>query len=216
MLWGGNNAATFQTNLADIIIPQIASGKAKRILCFNEPDSAQQSNMLVEVALDRWPLLESANVPLVSPACVQPGGDWMRTFMVNAIATCKRVDWVGVHWYGGTNFASFVNRMTEYHELYQRPLLVTEFAVADFSATSVGNNKFSRTAVLAFMKQALPWLEAQDWIAGYAWFPYSTTKPIGTSSALFDEQGQLTALGQFYASVRTDRPQGDQSIRPDR
>ena len=171
--------------------------------------------MPVQLALDRWPLLESVNLPLTSPSCTQPSGEWMTAFMANATRICKRVDWVGVHWYGGANFASFVTRMTEFYKLYGRPIIITEFAPADWSATTVGNNRHSRSAVLAFMKQALPWLESQDWIAGYAWFSFEITQAAGTSSALFDQQGKLTACGRYYASVRTDNPQGDQSISPD-
>lgn len=214
MIWGGNNAAYVQQSLTDVE-SQIASGKSHRLLGFNEPDQTAQSNMLVPVALERWSLLESANIPLVSPSCAQPAGNWMTAFMGNATSSCKRVDWVGVHWYGGANFDSFVNRMTQFHDLYGRPLLVTEFAPADFSATTVGNNKFTRAAVLAFMKRALPWMEAQDWIAGYAWFAFDITTPVGTSSSLINAKGELTALGAFYESVRADNPQGDQSIAPD-
>ena len=49
-------------------------------------------------------------------------------------------------------------------------------------------------------------------IVGYAWFPFDINRPAGTSSALFDTQGNLTLCGQYYASVRADCPTGDQSI----
>ena len=62
------------------------------------------------------------------------------------------------------------------------------------------------------MKEALPWLESTEWIYGYAWFPFSIDRPEGTSSALFDAQGNLTALGKFYQSVTPQNPSGDQTI----
>lgn len=210
MIWG---KWSVQSSITDTILPQIAKGQTKRILGFNEPDSKTQSNIAVESALTLWPLFETAGVSLVSPSCVQPDGPWMKTFMKNVTDTCKRVDWVGVHWYGSPSFASFSSRMRAAHALHnERPLLITEFAVADFTAETVEENKFSRQAVLAFMKQALPWLESQDWIAGYTWYPYNITNRIGTSSALFNERNELTPLGLFYASVRTDNPEGNQSI----
>ena len=67
-------------------------------------------------------------------------------------------------------------------------------------------------AVLAFMKEVLPWMEKQDWIAGYAWFSFEPHEPHGHTSSLFDKSGNLSALGRFYRSVSTDSPNGDQSI----
>jgi O-glycosyl hydrolase len=180
MIWGGNNEPLFQKVLADYILPQVASGQSKRLLGFNEPDGIQQSNMLVERALERWPFFESVNVSLTSPACVQPDGPWMKAFMKNVTETCKRVDWVAVHWYG-SNFAQFRNKLNATYQLYGRPLLISEFALANYTAKTVQENPISRATVLNFMKQALPWLEAQPWIAGYAWFPFGIAQAVGTS-----------------------------------
>ena len=134
----------------------------------------------------------------------------MEEFMKSG--SCMQLDWVGVHWYGGADFASFARSMSLLHEKYQRPLLVTEFAPADWNAATPEENRRSPEQVLAFMKKALPWMEAQDWIAGYAWFSFSASSAAGTSSALFNADGSLTALGRFYASVTTENPEGDQSI----
>ena len=188
---------------------------AKRVLGFNEPDKLKQSNTDPVTACDRWPLLESLNVSLVSPSCAKADSEWMENFMNDSIAKCHRVDWIGVHWYGSSNFESFAAKMRRIYELHQRPILITEFAPADYNALTVQENRHSPAEVLNFMKQALPWLEAQDWVAGYAWFSFPIDKPVGTSSALFDANGNLTACGRFYASVRTDNPYGDQSIQVD-
>jgi hypothetical protein len=95
-----------------------------------------------------------------------------------------------------------------------RPLLITEFAIADWDATTLEENRHSANEVLAFMKDVLPWMEEpeQDWIAGYSWFSFDASSPVGTSSALFDDDGALTTLGRYYASVTTENPTGDQSI----
>jgi Glycosyl hydrolase catalytic core len=216
MIWGGNDAEVMYKTIRDTIIPQIKSGKTKRVLAFNEPDSDSQANMAVATALQRWPLLETTNVPLTSPSCIHPDNAWMTSFMADVKRNCRRVDWVGVHWYGDANFDEFVVYLREAYDLHKRPLLLTEFAPADFGASTVEENKNSPAEVLAFMKRALPWLEAQPWIAGYAWFAFGATSPVGYSSALWNEEGQMLPTGRFYASVRTDRPSGDQSIDPDR
>jgi hypothetical protein len=62
----------------------------------------------------------------------------------------------------------------------------------------------------------LPWMERQDWILGYAWFPFEIDSPQGTSSALFDSENRLTALGRYYRSVTPENPDGDLSIEADR
>jgi hypothetical protein len=58
-------------------------------------------------------------------------------------------------------------------------------------------------------------MEKQDWIAGYAWFSFGMGRPEGYTSALFYPDGSLTALGRYYSSVTPDKPEGDQSIKPD-
>ena len=211
MIWGGNVADRLKEAITTHILPQIKNGTVKRVLGFNEPDAEEQSNMEVSVALNRWKELESMNIPLVSPSCALPGTEWMRSFMKSVDKNCRRIDWVGVHWYG-TNFKSFQSAMIKFHDLYDRPILVTEFALADWNATKVSENKISKATTLMFMKEALYWLETQSWIVGYAWFSFNATSPAGTNSALFTEDGTMTTLGTFYASVRTNRPRGDRNI----
>jgi len=63
------------------------------------------------------------------------------------------------------------------------------------------------------MKDVLPWMESQNWIAGYAWFSFGVNEAVGTSSALFDLKGNLTVLGQFYKSVTRENPEGKKNIR---
>ncbi|MDX1682717.1 MAG: glycosyl hydrolase, partial [Phycisphaeraceae bacterium] len=143
-------------------------------------------------------------------------GTWMRDFMAEVGKRDLRVDTIGVHWYGGTSARHFKERMRKIYETYgERPLMITEFAPADWRAKSVEKNRHSPAKVLAFMKEVLPWMERQDWIAGYAWFPFPIDRPQGASSALFFPDGTLTACGRFYRSVTPENPDGDQSIKPD-
>ncbi len=58
-------------------------------------------------------------------------------------------------------------------------------------------------------------MEQQDWIAGYSWYSFQIHQPQGYTSTLFFEDGSLTALGRYYASITNENPQGDQSIEPD-
>jgi hypothetical protein len=124
------------------------------------------------------------------------------------------MDFLAVHWYGGANATVFKANMKSIRDQYNGrwPLLITEFAPADWTATTLANNKYSRSDVLAFMKEVLPWIEKQKWITGYAWFSFNATSAPGGCSALFEVNGTMTALGRYYASVRSDNITGDQSI----
>ena len=123
--------------------------------------------MPYRAALKYWPILESLNVPLCSPGCANPEGlndgtvqgvnsSWMVDFMREADRLGYRVDYVGVHWYGGTDSAHFKTKMRRIYEKYgRRPLLITEFAPADWRPKLILKNRMKAPAVLAFMKEVL-------------------------------------------------------------
>ena len=224
MVWGAWGVDKLQKRLNTHIVPKIKSGDVHRVLGFNEPDKLEQANMTYTEALTYWPILESLNVPLCSPACANSlsdidgstqgvRGTWMRDFMKSADKRGYRIDYIGVHWYGGPSPVAFKQRMIEIYKTYgNRPLLITEFALADWGAKTPGENSVTQKDVLAFMQNVLPWMEQQNWIAGYAWFSFEIDDPNGCSSALFDDDGNLTASGRFYQSVTNEDPSGDQSI----
>lgn len=228
MIWGGAGKEKLKQYLEKAVIPNIKSGKSKRLLCLNEPDKKEQANMPYMVAIELWPEFEKLDIPLCSPACANPEGinddsiqgvqgTWMRDFIKEADKRGYRIDYIGVHWYGGTSAQNFKDKMKRIYEKYgRRPLLITEFAPADWKTKGdITKNKHKPENVLKFMKEVLPWMEKQDWIAGYAWFPFKIDSPQGTSSALFDNNGNLTACGKYYKSVTTENPTGDQDIKPD-
>jgi Glycosyl hydrolase catalytic core len=195
MIWGyWNDPEALQEKLEYIKSNQ----SPKMILGYNEPDKPDQANMKLETALSSWPLLEACNVPLVSPSCAYPLGEWMTAFMDRAAELNLRMDAVGVHYYGSPNARAFIGLMRTIYAQYGRPILVTEFAVGDWQADTPAENRYSPEAVLDFLKEVLPWMEEQDYILGYAWFPFNIDDPVGTSSAMILPSGNLTALGQFY------------------
>lgn len=223
MIWG----AWSSSGLASTLNLLANDTRVERVLGFNEPDQAKQANMNASVALRYWEQMESAlpHIPLISPACAAPDGEWMQDFMTGLWQARQRraideggcasradMEHVAVHWYGPANVETFQEKIRLYHDLYNKSLMITEFAVADWEATSIQDNRYSRYDVLEFMKEVLPWLESQSWIAAYAWFPFKVTDPVGTSSSLFDRNGNLTRLGMYYKSVVNDNQAGNQSI----
>ncbi|NQZ59101.1 MAG: hypothetical protein HRT88_16735, partial [Lentisphaeraceae bacterium] len=226
-VWGAWGMANFKKQLQRDVIPMIKSGRIKRILAFNEPDKHDQSNMTYKQALEYWPELEKLGIPLCSPspARTEPlndgtsqgvKGTWMPDFIREADKRGYRVDYVGVHWYGGISVEDFKAKMGRLYKMYgKRPLILSEFAPANWDAKSVEQNHRTPAMILTFMKEILPWLQKTEWIAGYSWFSFGTNMPCGWSSALFTENGKLTACGRFYKSVTDENPNGDQSIKPD-
>jgi len=225
MAWGAWSTDGLRKGLQTSVVPHIRSGKVKRFLGFNEPDKSNQANMSYKAALKYWPILESLKIPLCSPACANPEGvnddtvqgvrgTWMRDFMTEADRLGYRVDYTGVHWYGGTHVEHFKAKMRRIYEKYgRRPLLITEFAPADWEAKTLAQNRHKSHMVLAFMKEVLPWLERQDWVAGYAWYSFEHNQAVGHTSSFFDRNGNLTACGRYYQSITTQNPDGDQSIK---
>ena len=61
---------------------------------------------------------------------------------------------------------------------------------------------------------ALPVFSEEAWqVTQKAWFSFEMNETVGTSSALFDLEGNLNTLGRFYQSVTNENPDGDQEIR---
>jgi hypothetical protein len=167
-------------------------------LGFNEPDNKDQANMPVERAIAYWPKLMDAGLPLGSPGCVHADREWMLDFMAEIERKNYRVDFICVHWYGGANSQSFINHLKKVYELYNKPIWITEFAPADWNASSVENSSITKAKAANFMKEVLPELDKLDFVHRYAWFSAKTSSPALGNSALFYDNGNLTPLGKFY------------------
>jgi len=199
MFWGKGSVS--DENL-DRVKQLIADGKVQYVLGFNEPDGADQANMSVDEALELWPKLEELGVPLGSPATVGPTNPWMTEFMSRADELGLRVDFVAVHSYGGSNVLSLINKLKDTYELYNRPIWITEFAVADWNATSPAANRYSEAEVIQFMQDATTALNSIEWVHRYVWFDGSNA-PLYTSS-LFDDDANITPLGEVYAAINAN------------
>lgn len=199
MFWGRSNMSDSNIAYAKQLGVQ---GKAKFILGFNEPDLGDQSNMTVQEALAAWPKLESIGLPLGSPATAWPTRQWMYDFLDQAIAQNRRVDFICVHMYVGTDDVAFVKVLQELHDKYKKPIWITEFATVANNATTMAQNPYTPEMVLGFMQRLLPKLEALDFVHRYSWFSGSPTSARLWSSALVDGNGNLTELGKWYAAYK--------------
>ena len=198
MIWGKYNAR--RPKVLEQLQSRADRGDFRYLMGFNEPDQHKQSDISVEEALSLWPNLMKTGLPLASPSCVHADREWMQRFMAEVEARKLRVDFICVHSYAGPNAQALIDRLKRIHEMYGRPIWITEFAVGDWTAKSAAENKHSPEKVARFMRKVLPMLERLDFVERYAWYSASPeSKALGTS-ALFDENGELTDLGKLYQS----------------
>jgi hypothetical protein len=169
------------------------------LLGFNEPDLEKQGNVSVEQALALWPKLQELNVPLGSPSGSHADGEWMQSFMKQAKKLKYRIDFVTIHWYGDPNSSHFLSYLDRIAKLYKLPVWITEFCPGDWGAAKTGKNKHSEKDVLRFIKDTLPQLERASHVHRYAWFCATPKNAALGCSALFDDAGKLTPLGEAYA-----------------
>jgi hypothetical protein len=111
-----------------------------------------------------------------------------------------RIDFVCVHWYWHPDPNDFMGKMRAIHKLYNLPIWITEFAIADWDANTEKANRFSADQVASFLEKVLPFLNKTPWIERFAWYPSSEKSHALGPSALFDQDGNLTKVGKVYAA----------------
>ena len=199
MFWGAANVTS--QNIA--AVQQLAAqGSVKYVLGFNEPDQSGQSNMTVSQALALWPQLQSIGLPLGSPAVSWPTVQWFTDFMDSVAAEHLRVDFICVHMYVGTDDVSFVQTLQQVYNQYHLPIWVTEFATADWNATTPASNMYTAADAMGFMQRLLPQLDSLSYVQRYSWFSGDPTSAQLWPSALIATNGSLTPLGTWYANYQ--------------
>ena len=161
MLWGvPNGPDTDWTNNA------LA---AKHVLGYNEPDLGSQSNIIPSAAIAGWQMYFqpfAGKVQLGGPAVTNAGDGtlpyiglgWLESFL--KYCTGCTVDFMPVHWYNNASVSDFQNYlMTAHTRSGGRPIWVTEFMLQDSEASQI-----------AWLKEVLPWMDAQSWIQRYSYF----------------------------------------------
>jgi hypothetical protein len=200
MMWNANFTVS---SVENGILPN-----AKYLLTFNEPNFVEQSDMTPAQAAAAWPNVtaNAKGLKIVSPAvnycdkCVltyADGGadnspfDWLNQFLA-ACPNCE-VDYIAFHWYA-CSLSALQNTVNLYKQ-FNKPLWLTEFACMD-DATAAAD----ATTQMAYMQQAVAYLESEPTIARYAWFTGRWTA-TNAAVALLGADGQLTSLGQTYVSA---------------
>jgi hypothetical protein len=179
---------------------------SKFLLTFNEPNFHAQSNLTAQEAASHWPEIEAkaaaaGNIPIVGPGMNFCGpaqncnGTNPYQYYKDFFAACQncKVDYVAVHWYNcdlpslrgyidgnGAGLEGFVQ--------FGKPIWLTEFSCN--GSASVAENE-------AYMREAIPYLEANPNVFRYSWF---SAGPI-PNARLINSDGTPTALGNVYMGL---------------
>ncbi|MET4136184.1 glycosyl hydrolase [Pseudarthrobacter sp. PvP090] len=193
--------ALFELDAIGDVMRQLPETQTRHLLGFNEPDHAGQSNMSVDEAIRLWPQLQSTGLSLGSPGTTNAAGPWLDQFMTKARGANLRVDFIAVHCYTAPHTGSFLARLVSLHAKYGLPIWVTEFAVADWSATPARPSRYTGLEIRRFMRDTVAGMRAMPFVERFAWKTRGPFDPIMGESALYDTDGQLTATGRLYASL---------------
>lgn len=196
--WGPQSAVQSSAQF----VPMVFSARSIRadiqgpvVLGFNEPDNTKQSNMTVPEALRQWPRVIGKAPRVGSPAMAgnPVRGDWLPAFMQGQ----PKVDFMTLHWYKGADAAKFIRDVQALCEAYNKPVWVTEYAPQTAAQGQESPDKYSQAQVNQFIRETVSWMNTSPCVERFAWHDAKR----GTS-ALFDEQGQLTDTGRAYAQAR--------------
>lgn len=209
-----------------------------QVLSFNEPDASDQAAMDYERAASYNKAFANSGLKVGSPAVVWDATEdngWFSNYWKQLDI---KDDFIAIHRYPGyvglnddpkytpkDAAKEFLDYIASVYEEYQKPIWITEFAVAhdeQWWHPYDGSHEEHNEAVQEFMDYVIngfddvAGLDELSFVERYAWFSFGSTSERGGSSALFfnkeDEKktnktkaslelGELTDLGDIYRSI---------------
>ncbi|KAH8884377.1 hypothetical protein GQ53DRAFT_846306 [Thozetella sp. PMI_491] len=159
------------------------------ILFYNEPE---RQNISAADAAEKWHsqmvgvLRMQKGKKLIGPSCASDdaGTKWLADFMVRM--GTNRPDFLGLHYYG-TDPEACKRYLTQMHDKYHLPVVVSEIACIDRDAKKVEHF----TAVMA------NWMDKTDWVHEYAFFGcmrHVADNFVSPAAQLMDQNGKFTPL----------------------
>ncbi|KAI0824605.1 glycosyl hydrolase catalytic core-domain-containing protein [Trametes gibbosa] len=207
MLWGTRQTSDWDNN----INRTIQQYHVTHLLGFNEPEIVGQSNISPTDAATEWKAhiepLKGLGVLLGAPA--PSGAPQGKQWLVNWMNACQggcTVDFMPLHWYD-TNSTAFMGYLQDYHDTFQKPLWVTEWACQNFNQP---DQQCSLQDIVNFMNATQKFMDDTDWIERYAWFgAMENLQGVNQENALMSSDGHITTLGQQYIGAITPNVSSD-------
>jgi Glycosyl hydrolase catalytic core len=146
-----------------------------------------------------WPVIEATGATrLGSPSTTTLNAfTWLPQFLAGNSTYKPKVDFICIHWHalGALDFLNFVD---DTWAIFKKPIWITEFTVADWTATSQKPSKLTEQYAIDFLKVVLPALELRSYVQRYAYYS-DIANPALAFSSLWFKNKTLTAVGRAYA-----------------
>jgi hypothetical protein len=176
-----------------INVPTDAPGTGKNINNTPQPSGITYTNGTTQVNISNDP--STPNIVTLNPLI------WLDNFLIQVSQITPKTkfpDFITVHWYGPPNPTSFLNYLQEIYNKYHLPIWVTEYSVADWSATfdSTANRtvhtapydwsyptgtNLTTNATAVFMKDTIQGMNAMPFVERYSWKERYLLSPAGTA-----------------------------------
>ncbi|KAM0440729.1 hypothetical protein ACHAPT_000030 [Fusarium lateritium] len=189
-LWGDDDE---RVKNFEASIDECLSNGAKAIFSFNEPDNGGQANMDPgRAATSHVKLLNgySGKALIGAPSISNSGLDgegvaWLKSWVSSCKSAGCKYDFCNVHWYSEVEYGeTLFDHLKASHEACGgKPIWLTEFAP-----------KGSDEAIAKWLKEAIPRLEALDYLDAYSYFMVS-------QGVLMSSASELSSYGKVYASA---------------
>lgn len=200
LMWGDKSVTEWERNVNGILRSRFESGSIKNVLGFNEPQDPGQANISPSHAKELWmehlvPLKETYGVRLGSPgtSSAPSGKTWTQEFLEECGDDCQ-VDFIALHWYG-TNATEFIRYIVDFHDTFQLPIWVTEWACHDFVGIT---GQCDQDQVWEFMSTTQGFMDDMDWVERYAWFGAMPEPVVHWTNSIMDDDGDINDLGRLY------------------
>lgn len=188
-----------------------AQASGSLIIGFNEPwngFNGFRTPITPTQALDAWPSLMALGNRLSAPSISAPtdGTSWLSDFMSGVASRGYRVDVINVHYYGGIGdtIANMQTYLTNLHNQYGRPIIVTEWARADWTNnTSSGTPTFSQADQAQWAEDGIYMMDSLDFVEANFWYGATTIFGTYQNNALLNQNGSLTTVGARVKSLLT-------------
>ncbi|EJF62918.1 hypothetical protein DICSQDRAFT_56805 [Dichomitus squalens LYAD-421 SS1] len=198
-LWGTKQLSQWDSSINGTI----RSLNVTHALGFNEREISGQSNLSPSDASALWQAhiepLKAQGILLGSPApSSSPAGkQWLLDWMSACGGGCT-IDFVAVHYYD-VNSTGFVEYLTDYHDTFQKPVWVTEWACQNYNNA---NEQCSQRDVVDFMNATQQFTDETDWLERYAWFDaMEDMQGVNSADALMSSGGKINQLGEQYLGM---------------
>jgi len=216
MLWGQREVDDWQNTINQTIQER----KPTAVLGMNEPQETSQSNLSPDEGAAMWKTyiepLKAQGLRLGSPApsSAPSGKQWLQQWLNTSCAGGCSVDFIALHWYD-VNATAFIDYLEDFHDTFQRPLWVTEWACQNFNNAKA---QCSQQDIIEFMNETQSFMDRTDWVERYAWFgAMENMQGVNQDDALMTTSGQINDLGKQYIGAEapdTSTSSGASRSRP--